>query len=135
MTVVLAAALGGGSAVMPEEQLAERELIRTGTTDSASAEATDKPAAAAAPGPTDAADGRPPRSGGDIAMTQRAPSSAGGRPAAAAPVPAETDDPAPPPPPAPAPDVPEDDEFQVGRLACHASCDTSPALWPSKSLL
>ncbi|BDA47821.1 probable pleiotropic drug resistance protein 1 [Coccomyxa sp. Obi] len=102
--------LGGGSAVMPEEQLAERELIRTGTADPVSPEAAEKAAAATAPGPADAAGGQPPRAGGDIAMTHRAPLSANGAPAAAAPVPADTDGPAPPPKPAPPPDVPEDDE-------------------------
>lgn len=98
---------------MPEEQLAERELIRTGTTDSVSPEAAGKAAAAIASGPA----GRPPRDAGDIAMTHRAPP-ANGQPAAAAPVPADTDGPAPPPPPAPPPEVPDDEEFQVGKLIC-----------------
>lgn len=88
---------------MPEEQLQEREMMRTGTAHSTTTSAASKSMPSSKPG-------------GVVAMTRQG-SSIDGRPAAAAPQPADADSPAPPPRPAPPPETAEEDDFKVTFLA------------------
>lgn len=114
------AALGGSGAVMPEEQLQERELIRTGASNAIDSGVSSSSKSAKG--------GSGSGKGGSVAMTRR-DGSLDGRPAAAAPPPTDTDAPTPPPKPAPAADESDEDKFKVWSskdAACsHAGCNSA----------
>jgi hypothetical protein len=94
---------------MPEEQLQQREFLRTGTADSTSTSTAAKHAPSTS------------KQGAEIAMNERT-APVDGSPAAAAPQPPDTDGPAPPPRPVPPAEEADNDDFEASYILLTVDC-------------